>query len=47
MENLRKNAETIDVINNTRDPVLARALATQAGRLNQTLNAQLDEEGEL
>lgn len=44
MENLRRNAETIEIINNKLPPVLARALATQAGRLNQTLNEQIEKE---
>lgn len=44
MENLRRNADTIEVINNKLPPVLARTLATQAGRLNDSLNQQLLED---
>jgi hypothetical protein len=45
LENIRKNAGTIEIINNSANPVLARALSTQAGRINESLNAQLEDEG--
>ena len=44
LENIRKNAETIDIINNKLPPVLAEALLVQAGRLNQSLNEQINSE---
>jgi hypothetical protein len=45
LENLRTNAETIEIINNKLPPVLARSLMTQAGRLNDSLNRQIEDEG--
>lgn len=44
LENIRKNAATVELANNSLPPVLARALATQAGRINEALNAQLEED---
>jgi hypothetical protein len=44
MENLRRNAETVEIINNKLPPVLARTLLEQAGRLNQSLNEQIEKE---
>lgn len=44
LENIRKNADTVELINNKLPPVLARSLATQAGRINESLNSQLGEE---
>ena len=44
IENLRRNADTIEIINNKLPPVLARTLSAQAGRLNELLNEQLKED---
>jgi len=44
LENLRKNAETIEIINNKLPPVLARSLLEQAGKLNESLNDQIEKE---
>ena len=44
LENIRRNADTIDVINNKLPPVLARSLLEQTGRLNESLNSELDEQ---
>ena len=47
MENIRKNADTVELFDNKLDPVLARVLSTQAGRINQSLNAQLEDEEDI
>ena len=44
LENLRRNAETIEIINNKLPPVLARSLAIQAGRINDSLREQVERE---
>jgi hypothetical protein len=44
LENLRKNAETVELINNKLPPVLARSLLEQSGRINDALNSQLEKE---
>jgi hypothetical protein len=44
LENIRKNAETIEVIKNKLPPVLARSLLEQTGRLNESLGEQIDKE---
>jgi len=44
LENIRRNAETTEIITNKLSPVLARVLLTQAGRLNQSLNEQMEEQ---
>jgi hypothetical protein len=43
LENIRRNAETIKIINNKLPPVLARSLLDQAGKLNDALSQQVDE----
>lgn len=44
LENLRKNTETIEIINNKLPPVLARTLLEQTGRLNDSLREQIEQE---
>ncbi len=44
LENIRRNAETVDIISNKLPPVLSRTLLEQTGRLNQSLSEQLEKE---
>ena len=44
IENMRKNAETIEAIGKSLPPVLAESLLVQAGRLNESLAKQLEDE---
>ena len=44
LENIRRNAETVELINNKLPPVLARALLEQAGRVNESLKEQIEKE---
>lgn len=45
LENLRRAADTREIIKNKLPPVLARSLLVVAGRLNDSLNEQLEKEG--
>lgn len=44
LENIRTNAETIKIINNKLDPVLARQLSVLAGRLDQSMKDIVEED---
>jgi len=44
LENIRRNAETIEIAKNKLPPAAARAFLTQAGRIDQALREELEKE---